>query len=148
MQLGFLHTSNKDCTSEIRVGVLVKALVQRPGDALEMHDGQVLPVFGPGLLDGRDEDAHEDEARGLADVDGPARDVGERLVLGAEVVGEEVGVVQEADDPQPDPGDAVGVEVLQGLGLADWRGAVGRFPAVRPGAGEGDRAEGLAHVYA
>ncbi len=70
------HTSDKDCTSEIRVGVLVEALIHRSGDALEMHHGQVLAVFGPRLLDARDEDAHEDEARGLADVDGRARDVG------------------------------------------------------------------------
>ncbi len=65
--------------------------------------------------------------------------------LGAEVIREKVGVVQEADDAQPHPVDAVRIEPVLGLQLRRRRDGARRRPAVWPGAGEGDGAKGLAH---
>lgn len=79
-----------------------------------MDHRAILAVIGAGGLDLGDPELHEDEAGGLAGVDSGAGHVGGRLVLGAEVVGEEVGVVEEADDAEPGAGDAVGVLEVEG----------------------------------
>ncbi|KAK5624769.1 hypothetical protein RRF57_000485 [Xylaria bambusicola] len=141
------HTSDKDyCTSKIRVGILVEALIQRSRNALEVYYRQGLSVFGTRPLDCCNEDAHDDEACCLPDINRRPRDVWWWLLINAEVVSKKVGVVHEADDAKPDARDAVGVEAVLEFQPVRWRGVVA-LPAVRPSASKRDSAECLAHPY-
>ena len=107
-----------------------------------MHDGKLLPVLGAWLLDGRNEDAHDDKPRRLADVDGGPRYMRWWLLIDAKVVGKEICIIHKTYDAQPDACDAVGIQMFLGLQLAGRREAV-IPPAVRPGARERDGAERL-----
>lgn len=91
-------TLDGNLTCEAGVGVLVEARVQRLGEALEVHYGQGLAVLGPWRLDPGDTDLDHDQARCLDLVEGVPREVVRQIVVWREVVGEEVVVVEEADD--------------------------------------------------
>lgn len=91
-------TLDGNLTCETGVGVLVEARVQRLGEALKVHHGQGLAVLGPRRLDPGDADLDHDQPRRLDLVEGVPREVVRQVVVWREVVGEEVVVVEEADD--------------------------------------------------
>ena len=91
-------TLGGNLTCEAGVCVLVQARVQRFGEALEVHHGKGLPVLGPGRLDPGDADLHHDQPGCLHLVKSVPRQVGGEVVVGWEIVREEVIVVEEADN--------------------------------------------------
>ena len=91
-------TLDGNLTCEAGVGVLVQARVQGLGEALKVHDGQGLAVLGPRRLDSGGADLDHDQPRCLYLVEGVSWEVVREVVVGWEVVGEEVVIVEEADD--------------------------------------------------
>lgn len=63
-----------------------------------MHHGQGLAVLGPGGLDPGDADLDDDQPRRLDLVEGVPGEVVRQVVVGREVVGEEVVVIEETYD--------------------------------------------------
>ena len=100
-------------TSHLRVRIGIPACEHRPTTAIEVDHRPVRVVFFARRLDPRHAQLQRDEPDRFLGVDGSAL-LAERDLLGLEVEGVEVVVVQEADDAAPSAGDAIGIFCCNG----------------------------------